>query len=177
MQLLAVWITFAIMVLSCYYYITKIESRNLRNHAEEIIALTQAQIDANLLQTQITLSDMSLTIRRMIMNGEDKDSMIDFIKETSEYINTDKRRMAKYTNIYGYFDAYNGAFITMSGWIPPGTFEPRNRPWYIKAVSAAGETVFTPLTADYSTNELVISCVQQILDHDGKQLAVICLDM
>jgi signal transduction histidine kinase/CheY-like chemotaxis protein/HPt (histidine-containing phosphotransfer) domain-containing protein len=177
MQLLAVWVTFAIMVLSCYNFITDIESRNLRNHAEEIIALTQAQIDASLLQTQITLSDISFTIRRMILSGTDKNTTLDYINEASEYINNDKRRMSKYTNIFGFFDVYDGALVFSSGWIPPGGYDPRNRPWYIKAVSAAGEAVFTPLTLDISSNELVISCVQQILDHDGKQLAVICLDM
>ncbi|MDR2730133.1 MAG: response regulator [Treponema sp.] len=165
------------MILSCYYFFTNIESKNLRNHAEEIIALTQAQIDANLLQTQYTLNDISFMVCRMILNGADINTIRDYIIEVSEYIMSDKRRLSKYTDIYGYFDVYDGTFIASSGLILPSDYAPHIRPWYIRATLAAGEAVFTPLIIDMSSNELVISCVQQIHDNDGNQLAVICLNM
>jgi PAS domain S-box-containing protein len=64
-----------------------------------------------------------------------------------------------------YIGLTNGLLIDGAGWVPPETYDPRNRPWY-KEAETAGKTSFTTPYIDLVTMELVIALVAPLMVDD-----------
>jgi PAS domain S-box-containing protein len=65
-----------------------------------------------------------------------------------------------------YIGTPGGVLIDGAGWHPPSSYDPRQRPWYRRAMEA-GRTVSTVPYQDLVTNEPVIALVSPlIVDHD-----------
>lgn len=65
-----------------------------------------------------------------------------------------------------YIGLKDGAMIDGADWIPPKGYDPRNRPWYEKAV-ADNKITFTAPYVDLTTNKLVIAIVKPLVtDHE-----------
>lgn len=81
--------------------------------------------------------------------------------------NPDTMRLLKLAMGAGHFsDVYigtpDGELIDGADWIPPADYDPRQRPWYRRAMET-GVTSFTTPYIDMVTNELVIALVSPIL--------------
>ncbi len=61
-----------------------------------------------------------------------------------------------------YIGTPDGELIDGADWIPPADYDPRRRPWYLRAMET-GVTSFTTPYIDMVTNELVIALVSPIL--------------
>ena len=61
-----------------------------------------------------------------------------------------------------YIGLKDGAMIDGADWIPPKGYDPRNRPWYKKAV-ADNKITFTAPYVDLTTNKLVIAIVKPLV--------------
>lgn len=65
-----------------------------------------------------------------------------------------------------YIGLKDGAMIDGADWIPPKGYDPRNRPWYKKAV-ADNKITFTAPYVDLTTNKLVIAIVKPlVMNHE-----------
>jgi PAS domain S-box-containing protein len=68
-QVLVVWLVFAIMVASSYYFMSGIESKHLRRHVEDLLAITQSSLESELSETEKTLNSVSFgNIARQIIS-------------------------------------------------------------------------------------------------------------
>jgi len=81
--------------------------------------------------------------------------------------NASTMRLLKMAMQAGHFsDVYIGTtageLIDGADWLPPADYDPRQRPWYRRAVET-GETSFTTPYIDLVTNELVIAMVSPIM--------------
>lgn len=81
--------------------------------------------------------------------------------------NPDTMRLLKLAMGAGHFsDVYigtpDGELIDGADWVPPADYDPRQRPWYRRAMET-GVTSFTTPYIDMVTNELVIALVSPIL--------------
>ena len=106
--------------------ISDIGTRNIAQVADEI----KAYIDngKNVLQTT------AISVEYMMNSNATPHEIEEFlVYESKRY----KEEIDEnFTGIYGLF---NGTYIDGIGWVPDANYEPKNRDWYIDALSANGE--------------------------------------
>jgi PAS domain S-box-containing protein len=73
-----------------------------------------------------------------------------------------------------YIGRNNGVLIDGADWLPPSGYDPRNRPWYRRAVEV-GDISFTTPYIDLVTNKLVIALVKPLIV-DGETVGVMGAD-
>lgn len=66
------------------------------------------------------------------------------------------------TGVYAYYD---GEYLDGSGWIPPSSYIPLLRPWYIDAKMAGGEIALTEPYFDAETSVLMLSVSKVLSDN------------
>lgn len=75
-----------------------------------------------------------------------------------------------------YYGMENGQIINGSGYIPPKDYDPRKRPWYKEAMSAAGTSIGEPYQ-DMLTKKMVVAVTKKITGSDGKMKGVLAADI
>jgi len=177
-QVLVVWAAFAIMVITCYFYMSNNERGSLKQEAEEALSFAQAYIESELLEPETMMGSFTQTIRRMILRGDDAATVHDYMKEILEFTTSNERRLWGYGGAYGFFDTLNGGtYIDSLDRALPEGYVPEERPWYKAAILANGEVTYTLPYIGPSSHEAIITYTRQILDDEGRQMAVICLDL
>jgi len=176
-QVLVVWVVFSLMVLSSYYFMSGIETRHLKQHINDFLTVITTRIESETLETEITLRNISVILRRMILSGASSDMVLDYMTEVSEFVIPYEKHMMETTGIYGYFDVFGGIYLDGSGWEPPDDYNPVDRPWYAAAVAANGNIVNTELYLDMETKGLVTTCALRVFDDEGRPLGIICMDI
>ena len=176
-QLLFVWLTFFIMVISSYLFVQKIVRDYLAKEAENTLSYTQYRISTDLREAETILQTVSQSILLLILRGDSADAILQHMTETTDYLSNDNVRVSGFDGIYGFFDVFGGLFLDGTGWIPPEDYMPQERPWYTAAIEADGDiTATTPYVSLYP-GVSVISFTRQIIDNSGRQLGVVSLDL
>ena len=176
-QLLFVWLTFFIMVISSYLFVQKIVRDYLAKEAENTLSYTQYRISTDLREAETILQTVSQSILLLILRGDSADAILQHMTETTNYLSNNNVRVSGFDGIYGFFDVFGGLFLDGTGWIPPEDYMPQERPWYTAAIEADGDiTATTPYVSLYP-GVSVISFTRQIIDNSGRQLGVVSLDL
>jgi signal transduction histidine kinase/CheY-like chemotaxis protein len=100
----------------------------------------------------------------------------EYIKSISGNVIRNETRELRINGLYGFFDAFGGAYFN-DGAVPPPGYVPAERPWYRTAIEANGEVALTRPYLDARTGSVVLSCVRQVFDEDGNPLCVLSLDV
>ena len=74
-QMLIIVITFIIMGAACIWLAGRIVGKQLEKDAENIIAITRAELNTNLVEPETFLQDYSNTIRGMLLSGADENAV------------------------------------------------------------------------------------------------------
>ncbi|MDR1836980.1 MAG: response regulator [Treponema sp.] len=176
-QVLVVFLAFALMVFISYYFMSGIERKHMLRDVDNAIANTQAHIEADLLEPEATLGIIAENIRDMILNGASFDEVSKYIKNTTKYITSDEQMMSYVTRVYGVFDSFGGKMSSGTEWIQPDDYVPQERPWYKTALEAKGKVGITEPYQNRIQNDTCITFSRQIFDDDGNQIGIICLDI
>ncbi|MDR0501926.1 MAG: response regulator [Treponema sp.] len=176
-QLLAVFLAFALMVFLSYHFMSGIERRHLIANVNNAIANTQSYIEADLMEPKATLGIVSENIRMMILNGAGFDEVKRYIDDITAYIITDENYVSYATSVFGCFDIFDGKFLTGIGWAPPDDYLPHTRPWYDAAVRADGKVGETDPYLNIGINKTTISFSRCIFDDQGQRLGIVGLDI
>lgn len=121
----------------------------------------EAEIESLQLQMNAGIDRFDAWIREYVSDLELIRSHIEQYSITElRYAKTNNRYLTyafsddlKYVNFIGFA---NGDFVSSSEWFPPDTYDPRFRPWYIKA-SSENRTILSNVYVDFITNNYVIS--------------------
>jgi signal transduction histidine kinase/DNA-binding response OmpR family regulator len=176
-QVLFVFLAFALMVFLSYYFMSDIERRHLLRDVNFMISNAQNNIEADLLEPETTLGVIAETVRNMLMHGEGFDEVRYYLTDTTKYIASDERLMSYASVVYGVFDIFDGVFWSGREWIPPGDYVPQERPWYNAAVRANGKVAATEPYYNRILEDVCITFSRRIFDDEGVPLGVICLDV
>jgi DNA-binding CsgD family transcriptional regulator len=168
---------FALLVLLCLYFIGNIESRQIANDAESALDTTEFNIISNLEKLENLHVSISETVRLIILDDENFDTVSRYIKHITGYLLADEE-LKKYINgVYFVFDIFGGKFFDGAGWNPIESFIPSGRPWYKAALEANGETaVIEPYFASGAGGN-TMSFSRRIFDDEGRPLGIVCLDI
>jgi PAS domain S-box-containing protein len=169
-QLLFVWLSFFLMSVLSYFFISNIMQQHLLEGADTALSHTRSLIASELAESAMMLKGFSQSVRYMILRGESSQVVDDYMKSFS-LINSNR----KY-GVYGWFDAF-GAYLNRGAWTPPADYVPQKRPWYIAAVVANGEVGATQPYVDARGRGVVMSYARRIFDDEARPLAVISVDV
>jgi signal transduction histidine kinase/DNA-binding response OmpR family regulator len=178
-HVLLVLLAFTIMVVLSYLFMSRIESRNLRQSARNAILYTEACIKSDMQELETLVGIVSETIRNMIEIGEGSDAVNEYILYINNYIEADQyRRLYGATGIFGVFDVFGGIIlIGYDEWIPPDGYFQTDRPWYTGAINAAGDIHVTDPYLNVYSNKNTITLSRQIFDKNGNALGIISVNI
>jgi PAS domain S-box-containing protein len=178
-QVLVVFLAFALMVFLSYRFMSGIERKHLLRDVNSAFSVTQAQISAELREPETLLGNVAETIRSLILRGDKADRIQDYIIYLNNYAqDNDQKRLMGVIGFYGIFDVFDGKFLSGDGeWPLPEDYIPQSRPWYIAAVEADGDIGVTKPYIDIKTDKVAITFSRRIFDDEGNPLGITCLDM
>jgi signal transduction histidine kinase/DNA-binding response OmpR family regulator len=165
------------MVVSSYFYAGNIEREHLIKDAEDILNFTEAEIISNLLEPEAVLSGYSETIRSMLLNKEDKNTIFSYMTYITQYLIKDNDSLALLSDIHGYFHIWGGSYLSSRDWTPPAEYLPLEQPWYKAAVAAKGKIVMSDPYKDILTSNTILTFSRYLMDENDSPLGVICLDI
>jgi signal transduction histidine kinase/DNA-binding response OmpR family regulator len=176
-QLLFTALAFLALNVLTYIFVRNVIANNLSRNAENVLLVTQTQVENDLNISKMYLTGFSRTLRTSVMLGVDKAVLKEYFLDLSRHLLTDSRRLAGFEGLSGYFeDMPEGpVFIETFEWILPEDYEPSDRPWYHSAVAANGEIAETIAYNDVINNENMLIYSLCIYDDDDTLIGVICM--
>jgi len=122
-RILFVFLAFGVMITSGSLYVNNMLQTHLRTEAKNMLDQVGLKIDSEFMEPKTALLLISTDIRRMIMDGDTSDQIYDFMKTTSDELYA-KGGGFQYDGLFGYFDAYNGLYLTALPWTQPAGYDP-----------------------------------------------------
>jgi len=176
-QVIVVITAFTIMVVLSSFFMNNIERNNLHMNINNAIKNTETTIKYDLMEPKKLMAGISETIRSMIINGDDVQSIHDYILFINEYVaKNDDKSLADVAGFYGVFDVFEGKFLTgRADWRIPADYVPQSRPWYTTAINANGEIAITEPFINAISNVSIITFSRLIFGENFEPLGVICL--
>ena len=177
-QIAIVVLGFSLLVFLSTWFIGNIVNKHMHNSIEAAFKDTEINITADLKELETLLAYISETVRIMILEGHTFDTVADYITGiTGHIMNSDERLKQYATGIYAFFDVFDGKFHDGTGWQPPESFIPHERPWHKAAVMADGKVGVTDPYTSIAWGIYTLTFSRRIFDHDGTPLGIVCLDV
>jgi len=178
-QVFAVLLAFALMVIFSYSFTSKAERKNLQNKVKDVIFNTEANIKAELKEPETLLAGVSETLRAMLFDNRNPDTVQGFIYHIDDYVQAESdKRMFGLISFYAVFDIFDGKFMTGSKtWQTPENFNPVNLSWYTAAINANGDIAVTQPYIDMSSGKVSLSFSRRIFDEEGRPLGIVAMDI
>ncbi|MDR3020200.1 MAG: response regulator [Treponema sp.] len=173
-QVLAVFLAFAIMVILGYYFMSDIEQTHLLKDVDNAFTNTQAYIDADLKEPETTLSVVSENIRSMYVNGASREDILVYLQDINDYLINNEQYLSYIGDIFAYID---GKIVSSMGWDPPDGYIGEDRPWFMVAAEADGKVGITDPYIIMAFNEVGITFSRQIFDKGNRSIGTVSLNM
>jgi signal transduction histidine kinase/CheY-like chemotaxis protein len=176
-QVIVVITAFTLMVVLSSWFMNNIERNNLHMNINNAIKNTETTVKYDLLEPKKLMAGISETIRSMIINGDDVQSIHDYILFINEYVaKNDDKSLADVAGFYGVFDVFEGKFLSgRTDWRMPADYVPQSRPWYTTAINANGDIGITEPYINAISSVSIITFSRMIFGKDRELLGVVCL--
>lgn len=169
----AFWVLLPLILLGLRFY--SASSKLLRNqlmvtnfeHVKHIDAYYLTHVKDNLLYFLNLWSDDEL----LRLEGEETSDWM----ALKENWRTAMRGYPELLTIY--FGSESGDFFNVNDTPVPDDYDPRKRPWYIKAVGASGEAIWTEPYEDLISGERIFSLAKAIYGKDNQLKGVLSIDV
>jgi signal transduction histidine kinase/DNA-binding response OmpR family regulator len=170
------------MCVSSFLFVSNIERKHLIKDAENILKITETEINALFLEYESFLSGYSETIRNMIVWGIDEKTLSRYITAITDLMlrEAETERMKDTTDTFGYFFLWGGKYISGGDQNPHDDFNPQEHLWINSAVSAKGKIVITENEEEWRFGEKRKSTLKFsrcLTDDNDNPLAVISIEM
>jgi len=177
-QIAIVVLGFSLLVFLSALFIGRIVNKHMHNSIEAAFKDTEINITADLKELETLLAYISETVRLMILEERNFEAVANYLTNmTGHIMNSDERLKAYATGIYGVFDIFGNRFHDGTGWQPPESFMPHERPWHKAAVLADGKVGVTEPYTSIAWGSYTLTFSRRIFDHDGTPLGIVCLDV
>jgi signal transduction histidine kinase/CheY-like chemotaxis protein len=173
-------VAFIIMCVSSFLFVSNIERKHLIKDAENILKITETEVNALFLEYETFLSGFSETIRNMIIWGIDEDTLSRYITAITNLMFEDTERMKDTTDAFGYFFLWGGTYISGSDQNPHDDFNPQEHLWINSAIEAKGKIVITENEEERrfgETRKNTLKFSRYLTDNNDNPLAVISVEI
>jgi PAS domain S-box-containing protein len=179
-QALFTVLAFLMMVLIFYIFMRENTRQNILRNTKSLLDYEQYQIQAKLLESQITLTGYSQTVRSMILLGNNSSDLQEYISDlTANFVKT-KTYNSSINRLYGYIETLPEGPIYITGSaldFRPDDFDPLQSQWYKKAIEAKGEIVEILTVAETTEKETIFTYAVCLFDDNKQRLGVTCIDI
>ncbi len=162
-------ITLAVLT-AVIFVVAGINYRITQHIVEKTIAAQQEDLAIKAADTV----EMWLEQQMKILTATADSVALDSLGQNEETMKPLKMAMkaGHFTDVY--IGSKDGVLLDGADWLPPSGYDPRNRPWYRRAI-AVGDISFTTPYIDLVTNKMVIALVKPLVV-DGKIVGVMGAD-
>ncbi len=178
MQMILVIVTFAIMGVFSFLFVSSIERGHLIRDAENALALSEHEITTILLEAENFFNGYAEALHDLVKDSASREEVVSFLANTSSGIteNNDEYLSGLF-GLRGFFHLWGGMYISGSGRVLPEELVPQEFIWYKAAVEKDGETAVVGPYKDYLTGESVLAFSRFLFDDDGDPLGVVCVGL
>ena len=173
-ELIVIFLAFALMGLSAYFFIGRILRGHLMDRTEEIMYTAGANIRAGLSEAETTLLNSYYIVQGMLRRDASKQEILDYLTATTEWMQRQEQGLLGFYGIFGYI---NGEFYDSIGLNPSSDYIPQRRPWYQTAVRSGNTIAYTAPYEDLRTGDIIVSAVRNIDLEDGSIIGILVVDI
>ncbi len=176
-QLLFTGLTFIIMAVVSYIFMSAIVRDNLERGVLGVMNSTQARILTSQEAFESTLSSFAAATTTILSENGTEEPLSSYIDSTSQFMYLDGSTDSGIMELYGYFETLPGGpvMIRPDTSPVPGESVPTSQEWYAPAIAAEGQIIQTiPHLVDGSCR---YTFAQSIHDSQGQLLGIVCLDV
>jgi signal transduction histidine kinase len=159
-QLIVVFLSFTLMVLTSYFFVSGIVEKQIANRARDILRTAETTIRSDFREAEVELINMSLFVENGLNSGWATEDLRNYLTWQNSAL------LPAETGVPGFFNAFcyiDNIFVSGHGvWAPPRDYNPRSRSWFIEAQKAAGAIGYSSLYIDGITSEKVLSLTRMM---------------
>jgi len=188
LQVLFVFVSFALMVVICYFLADRLERMHLDKESSAMTIYIESQLNSDLNEFDTMLNVTSETIRRLYLQGAGFEEIKSYVMYMTHFCK-DEANIVGFQTFFVYFNkdifpwpeqaGFNGIAPDMD-WVTiltDGSYVPEERQWYSSAVEANGDIGVTDPYVNIIGNVYTITYSRAIFDDSGKRIAIINLDI
>jgi len=177
-QIMFTILAFFVMVVLSYLYVSNIVGVNIARYAESKLTFAESRVESDLREARTTVGGFSQTLRKMIIRGDDADTIRSYVHDISAYIQSNDIHMPGTNNLFGYFETLAGEPVYISGSVRflPEDYDTYDKPWYQAALAAGGDIAESAPHECEFCKTTVVTYSRSIYDNDGQRLGVVAMD-
>ena len=176
-HLVFLWFVYITLVLASVWFISSVVRDLLMRSAEDTLTNLEHRVASDLLESEMALRSATLNMERMLAAGSNAAAVHGYMRQYTDYVLSDARRIIGVDGLYGVFDVFGGVFMDGTDKPPQRAHTFWEAPWYRAAVNLKGGVAVTKPYADPNTGEWVISFSRQLTNGKGVQQAVVAVDL
>jgi signal transduction histidine kinase/DNA-binding response OmpR family regulator len=168
------------MCVSSYLFVSSIERKHLVKDAENILNLTETEINAIFLEYETFLISYSEIIRNMILAGEGMNTILMHNTAITNLMLKDTERTRDLIDIFGCFYLWEGVHISGKDMHPIHNFDPQEHSWVVSAVEADGKIAITENEEEWQYGDKrnhTLKFSRYLKDDNDNPLAVISIEI
>ncbi|GHU39522.1 hypothetical protein FACS1894190_04580 [Spirochaetia bacterium] len=173
-QVIFVFLAFALVVLVSVLSHRTLTEQNLRNATAESLRTVEANIKISLNEPEATLVSAVFIIQELIADGASNHDVLSYLSGMTAWLMANSERVSGFNGLYGII---RNEYLDGQGWVPDAEYVPEERPWYRTAKSNPGQIVSTTPYVDAQTGEAIVSFACELFDSAGASLGVVALDL
>jgi len=174
LQLLFVFVAFALMAFASYFFIGRILQSRLLSGANELLFSAEANIKAGLSEAETTLNNSYYILQNMVERNASSGEILEYLNITSEWMRKREKALMSYYGIYGYI---NNEFFDSMGFKALGNYIPQRQPWYQAAIRSGRSLAYTRPYEDARTGDTIISVVRNIDIKNSEIAGILSVDV
>ena len=174
LQLFFIVLSFTLMVLVSYHYVSGIVETQIFSNAQESLNTAEITIRSDLREAEVALFHTGLLIETWLDQGKNIEDIKEYLSLITNVLNADPGRLPGLMDIYGYM---LDGFISGISWDPPGTVIPHHKIWYKTAETANGHIGLTSPYRDEEKGNMIISLAKKLRGKNGEDYGILALDM
>jgi len=176
LQLFFVVLSFALMVVVSYFFVSRIVENRLFANGQETLNTAEIYIRSCLREAEANLLEAERMLKHYLQWDEPADKINSRLVELAKTLAPESDWTQGIMNIYGII---NDTFLPglYAGPVPLGVYNPSERPWYHTAEEAKDGIGISSPYVDSEKGILVISFAKTMYDEKGKKYGTIVLDI
>lgn len=172
-QLIFVFISFALMVVTSYALVREIMESHLETNAYKSLEVLESVIDLHLREPEVSLLNASLTVQDMIAEGRSTEELVGYLERLTEWFEVHPNLVSGFNGLYG---VARGDYLDGAQWTPPADYVIEERPWYIKPTEEDDTQLSAPYV-DAHTGKTILSVSRKITDKQNQYDGTLAIDV
>ena len=174
LQLFFVILSFSLMVLVSYHYVSGIVEEQIFSNAEESLNTAEVAIRSDLREAEVALFHTGLLIENFLEENRSIEDIKAYLSLITQSFSGEASIIPGLVDVYGYI---HESYISGIDWDPPDSYIPQHLSWYRAAREANDGIGFTVPYINEATGKLVISLTETLHGSRNEDHGIIAIDL